>query len=195
MKKITGAVLLYLMLHLLSDASADEFVDLKVQEPESSNICSSVRALRRNGRELEIAAHALPMKEAEPVHDLRSSMTDEAWTEATEGNYGITHYSVGDLVRARIELRKSASAAWVYLTEVGSLHNPLLWVFSSTPDGSKSAHLIAQLGFDGSGPFDTYFVRFEDEPYAVTRFFGEKGSYLDVYRLDPAEVICSFSPP
>ena len=180
---------------LSTAASAGGFVDLGVQEPGSPTICSAVRALRQGGREPQIAAHSLPEKGIEPTFNLQNSMTDAAWAEATAGDYGITHCPADTLARARVELTTSTPEAWVYSTEVGSLHDPVLWVFSSTPDGSKPAHLVAQLGFEGSGPFDTYFVRFKDKPYVVTRSGGEKGSYLDVYRLDPAKVVCPFSPP
>ena len=128
-------------------------------------------------------------------------MTPTAWTEATTGDYGMTHYltnDYGDTTSfdvARIRLTKTGPKAWVFSTSVGSLHNPLLWVFTSTPDGSKPTHLVAQIGFEASGHFDTYFVRFANKPYAVEKFGGEKGSSWDVTQIDPAKSVCSFSPP
>jgi hypothetical protein len=175
-------------------ASAGTFVDLSEQTPGSSDVCSAVRILREDNREVEIAAHALPKSSPRSVTDPRRRMTVTAWAEASAGDYGMTHYIHGGFSVERVELMRSAPKAWVFSTSVGSLNNPLLWVFSSTVGGSRPAHLLAQLGSEGSGPFDTYFVRFADRPYVVTHFMGEKGSYLDVYRLHPARVVCSFSP-
>ena len=110
-------------------------------------------------------------------------MTPTAWTEATTGDYGMTHYltnDYGDTTSfdvAHIRLTKTGLKAWVFSTSVGSLHNPLLWVFTSTPDGSKPAHLVAQIGFEASGHFDTYFVRFANKPYAVEKLAERTGHH------------------
>lgn len=175
-------------------AVAGEFVDLSLQVPGSPEVCSAVRELYNARRDSEIAAHALAETAREPVADPRSSMTASAWAEATAGaDYNnMARYS--SLWRSRVALTKSAPEAWVFSTSIGSLRSPILWVFTSTPGGLKPAHVIAKLGEEGSGPFDTYFVRFKEEPYVVTRFGGEKGPYLEVYRLDPNKIICSFSP-
>jgi hypothetical protein len=180
---------------LYTPAFADKFVNLSALAPGSPDVCSAVKTLREGSREAEIAAHSLPETSIGQVADPRVSMTPSAWAQATAGEYGMTHYPDHNFDVARIELNDSGPQNWVFSTSVGSLNNPILWVFSSTQDGSKPDHLVAQLGFEGSGPFDTYFVRFNDQPYAIERFVGEKGSYLDVLRLDPAKVICSFSPP
>jgi hypothetical protein len=121
-------------------------------------------------------------------------MTPAAWAEGAAGDYGMMHYFDVGIGIERVALEKSGPRAWVFLTSVGTLHNPLFWVFTSTADGSKADRLLLQLGSEASGPFDTYFVRFRDHPYVVTRSVGEKGSYLDVYRLGPGDIICSFRP-
>ena len=113
----------------------------------------------------------------------------------------MTHYLTNDYGSttsfdvARISLVEAGPKAWVFSTSVGSLNNPLLWVFTSTPDGLKPAHLVAQIGFEASGHFDADFVRFADKPYAVGKSGGEKGPSWDVMQIDPAKSICSFSPP
>jgi hypothetical protein len=173
---------------------AGKFIDLSDQVPGSSDVCSAVRVLREGNREVEIATHALPEFSIRSVLDPRHRMTATAWAEASAGDYGMTHYLGGGFKLARVKLTKSTHRAWVFSTSVGSLNNPLLWIFSSTANNSRPAHLLAQLGFEASGPFDTYFVRFAKQPYVVTHSAGEKGSYLDVYQLHPAKVICSFSP-
>lgn len=181
---------------------AGEFIDLTKQVPKSHDICSAVKTLLDEGREAEIGAHALPETAVTSESNPRRLMTPTAWAEATTGNYGMTDYLTNDYGSitsfdvARIGLVETGPKAWVFSTSVGSLHNPLLWVFTSTPDGSKPAHLVAQIGSEGSGYFDTYFVRFAHKPYAVVKSDGEKGSYLDVTQMDhPAKPICFFSPP
>ena len=53
---------------------------------------------------------------------------------------------------------------------------------------------MAQIGFEASGPFDTYFVCFAGKPYAVTQATGESGTTIDVMQFGPFKSLCSFSP-
>jgi hypothetical protein len=175
-------------------AHESDSTDLSTVVRGSRDVCSAIARLHQNGRDAEIAAHSMPPKPESTVADPRGLMTPSAWAEAAAGAYGISNYLENGFNVARIKLAKSPPAAWVFSTTVGSLNNPLLWIFSSTQDGRKAAHLLAQLGEEGSGPFDTYFVRFKEQPYAVTRAVGEKGTYLTVYRLGPATPVCSFPP-
>jgi hypothetical protein len=186
---------------ITQSAYAGDFIDLSKQVPKSHDICAAVKTLRDEGREAEIGAHALPEITVTSESNPRGLMSPTAWAEATTGDYGMTHFLTNDhgsttsFDVARIGLVETGPKAWVFSTSVGSLNNPFLWVFTSTPDGSKPAHLVAQIGIEGSGHFDTYFVRFADKPYAVEKFGGEKGPSWDVMQLDPAKSICSFSPP
>lgn len=175
-------------------APESDYADLSIVARGSQDVCSAIGTLHQNGRDAEIAAHSVRSKPEAAVADPRGLMTPSAWAEAAGGAYGISHYLENGFNVARIKLAKSPPAAWVFSTTVGSLSNPLLWIFSSTQDGRKAAHLLAQLGEEGSGPFDTYFLRFKDRPYAVTWAVGEKGTYLTVYRLGPATPACSFRP-
>jgi hypothetical protein len=175
-------------------ASDSDYNDLHTVVRNSPDVCSAVGTLYQNGREAEIAAHALRYRPLGAVADPRNKLTSSAWAEAEKGDYGIQHYLGGGFNAARIKLTKSLPPAWVFSTNVGSVNNPILWIFSSTRDGRKAAHLIAQLGFEASGPFDTYFLHFNEQSYAVTQATGENGTYLDVYSLNPATIICSFRP-
>ena len=179
---------------------AADFIDLKQQVPESLDVCAAVKTLRDSGREAEIAAHALPETDAPSVSDPRKFMTQTAWAEASTGQPAITNYLTyfgypTDFSVARVPLTASGPQAWILSTSVGSLRNPLFWVFTSTPDGSKPAHMVAQIGEEASGHFETYFVRFNNKPYAIEAFNGERGTYLDVTELGSSKTICSFSPP
>jgi len=48
-----------------------------------------------------------------------------------------------------------------------------------------------QIGFEASAPFDTYFVRFADKPYAVTQATGEIGT-IEVRPFDPLNLSAHF---
>ena len=193
-------LILLLSLCVVKLSYAKDFIDLSKQVPKSHDICAAVKTLRDEGREAAIGAHALPEIAATPEAYPRRFMTPAAWAEATTGDYGMTHYLIDNYSStsfhvARIRLVQTGPKAWVFSTSVGSLRNPLLWVFTSTRDGSKAARLVAQIGFEASGYFDTYFVRFANKPYAIAKFSGEKGPSWDVMQIDPVKLICSFSPP
>jgi hypothetical protein len=121
-------------------------------------------------------------------------MTDRAWREAVSGDYGVAHYIDQAFAVRRILLVRGKPAAWVFSTSVGSLSNPLLWMFASTADGTRPDHLLLQVGFEGSGHFDTAFIRFHGIPFAVEIFGGESGPSAYVLSMNPGKVVCSFSP-
>ncbi|MBV9584686.1 MAG: hypothetical protein JO213_07355 [Alphaproteobacteria bacterium] len=193
LKVIVRSVLPFVFGCASSLALTTPFIDLSAQVPGTPDVCSAVKVLYDAHRDSEIAAHALTETTPELMADPRGKMTASAWTEATAGGHYNNMGRYPTIWASRVALTKAAPQAWVLSASIGSLHNPVLWVFASTPDGSKPAHVIAKLGEEASGPFDTYFVW--EEPYVVTRHGGEKGPYLEVYRLDPGRIICSFSPP
>lgn len=162
-------------------------------------MCDAVGALYAAGRMpiiLRYALHGHPVRSrGSSLADARRFMTARGWREATNGDYGMTRYPDQSFEVQRIELDPERPEAWVFSTDVGSLHNPLLWVLASTPDGTKADHLLLQLGFEASGPFETTFLRFRGLPYAVTRSESELGAFVDVFPLGGTAKACQFSPP
>lgn len=199
---VRGALAGVIVLAIIAAASAAPpgSGDLADEVPSAQGVCAAVGALYTAGRTQAILRYALPPDQyqgpgADGPDKARRVMTDRGWREATSGDYGMTHYPDQSFGIGRIVLVPDKPAAWVFSTNVGSLHNPLLWVLESTPDGAKADHLLLQLGFEASGPFETTFVRFRGEPFAVTLFEAEFGEFVDVYRLGEPGVTCFFRPP
>jgi len=183
----------------VASAAPSESGDLADEVPSAQGVCAAVGALYTAGRIRAILRYALPIQYqgagADSPDNARRFMTDRGWREATSGDYGMTQYPDQSFGVGRIVLVPDKPAAWVFSTDVGSLHNPLLWVLGSTPDSAKADHLLLQLGFEASGSFETTFVRFRGEPFAVTLFEAEVGEFVDVYRLGEPGVACYFQPP
>lgn len=158
-------------------------------------VCTAIRQLDQNHRTAEIAARALPERRVTlAAHTLETSLGQSALVETRASDYDIAHYRDKIFQLSRIDLFADAPRAWIYSTTIGSLQEPLIWVFTGKTDGSKPDHLIAQLGFENSGHFDTYFMRIQGQPYAIEHFNTDHESQFDIYSLDPAMMICSISP-
>jgi hypothetical protein len=187
--------------HSLITQSADALASQRSRDLSdvgtAKDICEAVGAFHKEGHIRDVLLHEVPetqLKNDGSLAEIRSLMTDHGWIEAARGDFGISHYQEQTFEIRRIQLTDEPPSAWVFSTSVGSLHNPLHWVLSSTPDGKRADHLLLQVGFEASGYFDTAFVRFHGTPFAVGVWNGEIGPWAEVYRLDPGQTICSFDP-
>jgi hypothetical protein len=201
MVRVAAVHLTCLSLTLFSSAavaqSTGSFIDMSDLVPGSGNMCDAVSALRKAGREADIAAHALP--ETKPVMvNPRQVLSSIAWEEANASDSPLEKYLTprvkATFWMSRVELIASVTPAWVLSTTVGSLHSPLLWIFTSTPDGAKPEYLMGQLGSDNSGPFTTYYTRFQAQPYAIEHSETKRGVFDDLYRMSPYQASCTFAP-
>jgi hypothetical protein len=177
--------------------SPGPFIDLSDQVPGSDNICDAVKSLRKQGHEAAIADHALP--ETKPVMvDPQKVLSSIAWEEANVSDSPLQNY-IGPRAKttfwmSRVELLPSVTPAWVLSTTVSSLHSPLMWVFTSTPDGSAPEYLMGPLGSDDAGPVTIFFVRFQSQPYAIIQSRSKEGISDDLVRMSPFVPSCSFGP-
>lgn len=172
--------------------------DLSNAMPAAKNVCEAVGTYYGQHDLRSLLLNELPESRwAKTVNlaGVHRLMTNRGWGEAVQGDYGMTHYSGQGFGISSINLFPGRPAALIFFTSVGSLHNPLLWVFAPTPNGAMANHLLLHLGFEGSGPFDTAFVRFHGTPFAVMLSNGDSGPYTSVYALDPTKLICGFEPP
>lgn len=175
-----------------STANAHQSKDLALLSPQSKDVCSVIDMLRRSDQGAAIISNAVLLSGLPSRSDPRSLMTKGAWAEANSITYKMSDNS-GFSVQ-RLPIGGTKAAGWVFSVLVGSLNNSLLWVVTSTPDGKRAAHLVVQIGQEGSGPFNTYFITYQALTYAITRSFGDKGSYWVVYGLEPGKALCSFAP-
>ena len=188
------------MLPAIAFAAAGQ-QDLVTEVPGAQGICDAVRKLQAAGRTQVVTQHAISVQQVAlssdlaRLDDVRRFISDRGWRETTSADdYGMDKYPGQRFEAERLQLVPGKPDAWVFSTAVGSLHDPLLWIFESTPDGAMADHLLLQLGSEGSGPFETSFVHFREVPYAITVSAGEMGSSLTVYEIPSVAESCTVPP-
>ena len=180
-----------------SDASGSRWSRDLSDVGTAKDVCEVIAAFYKEGHIQEVLFRQSPetqVKNDASLAEVHGLMTDRGWIAAARGDYGISNYRGQAFEIRRVHLTDEAPPAWVFSTSVGSLHNPLHWVLSSTPDGKRADRLLLRLGFEASGHFDTAFVRFHGAAFAVGIWDGEVGPSAEVYRLDPGRKICAFDP-